>query len=480
MIGEVSKILMAFRQCFRRAASFHWFVTFVFGFLIRLDHHGVTSMIRWMGLNPNLYVTSLNFFRASSWNLADIQRRWLEIISARCPLVTVGGAYLMVGDGIKIAKEAEKMPGVKKLHQESDNSGKAPYIFGHHFGVLGLLVGNAQKKFCVPVMAEIQEGMEQIRKFQGKGFPVQGSREQVTLVTMMASMVNRLASHLNKRCIAVLDGFYAVGPTFLGVKDLLDATGNRLLHVITRAKKNIVAYQDPPPQTGKRGRPPMYGRKLKLIDLFHLRAEDFQQATITTYGQRKTISFLCLDLIWRPIKAKVRFVLVVDGKNRFILMCSDLGLAPLEIIQAYSYRFKIEVTFKMMKHLVGAFCYHFWTVAWPKIGKRTATDLATVTSDISQRLIALAINAIEGFVHLGCIATGILQILALNNDRMIWKKYRGWLRTYSSEVPSEETVRSVIQENFYHNFHDFHNTAIYQIIMSKSRGALASKDGNAA
>jgi hypothetical protein len=52
-----------------------------------------------MGLNPNLYVTSLNFFRASSWNLAeaDIQHRWLEIILARCPVVTVGGAYLMIG-----------------------------------------------------------------------------------------------------------------------------------------------------------------------------------------------------------------------------------------------------------------------------------------------------------------------------------------------------------------------------------------------
>jgi len=71
-------------------------------------------MIRWLGLNPKLYVTSLNFFRASSWNLVDIKRRWLEIILAHCPAVTVGGAYLMVGDGIKVAKEAKKMPGGKE------------------------------------------------------------------------------------------------------------------------------------------------------------------------------------------------------------------------------------------------------------------------------------------------------------------------------------------------------------------------------
>jgi hypothetical protein len=222
MIGEVCEILMAFRRCFRRTASFHWFAIFVFGFLTRLDHHGVTSMIRWLGLNPKLYVTSLNFFRASSWNLVDIKRRWLEIILAHCPAVTVGGAYLMIGDGIKVAKEAKKMPGVKKLHQESDNSGKAPYIFGHHFRVLGLLVGTVQKMFCVPVIAEMQEGMEQIRKFQGKDSFIQNDQQQASLVTLMAAMAKILASQLNKKCIVVLDGYYAVGHTFLGVKDLVD------------------------------------------------------------------------------------------------------------------------------------------------------------------------------------------------------------------------------------------------------------------
>lgn len=64
-----------------------------------------------------------------------------------CPAVTINGRYLIVGDGIKIAKEAKKMPGVKRLHQESDNSSKAPYIYGHHFGVLGILAGWVKKRF---------------------------------------------------------------------------------------------------------------------------------------------------------------------------------------------------------------------------------------------------------------------------------------------------------------------------------------------
>ena len=42
-----------------------------------------------------------------------------------CPVIKIGNRLLMAGDGIKVSKEALKMPGVKKLHQESDNSGKA-------------------------------------------------------------------------------------------------------------------------------------------------------------------------------------------------------------------------------------------------------------------------------------------------------------------------------------------------------------------
>jgi hypothetical protein len=118
----------------------------VIGFIVRIDHHGVSSVIRWLNLDPSKYTSLLLFFRASSWNLKEIQQKWLQIVLTHCPAITINGRYLIVGDGIKIAKEAKKMPGVKRLHQESDNSSKAPYIYGHHFGVLGILTGWVKKR----------------------------------------------------------------------------------------------------------------------------------------------------------------------------------------------------------------------------------------------------------------------------------------------------------------------------------------------
>ena len=285
----------------------------------------------------------------------------------------------------------------------------------------------------------------------------------------MAAMAGELASVMGKSCIIVLDAYFAVGPVFSILQQILDSQGERLIHVVTRAKSNVVAYEDPPPKTARPGRPRKYGTKLCLMDLFESMTDQFEKTTISLYGQFKDVSFLCQDLIWKPIGEKVRFVLVRDGSEKFILMCSDLGLSPYDIIRAYSYRFKIEVSFKVLKHLMGAFFYRFWTTAWPRIGTRNESDLSLRDDPRSQRLIRDAANAIEAFMNFGCIATGILQIVSLTFHETIWRKYLGWLRTVTSTIPSEEVVRSVVQHEYYHNFFIFRNSAIYRIIMSKSR-----------
>jgi hypothetical protein len=145
MIAHISLILEAFRPCFTRQAAYHWFVIVIMGFILRIDHYGTSSFIRWLAIRPSLYTAMLSFFRAQSWKLDSIMRRWWQIVLERCIPIEIDGRLVLVGDGIKVSKEAEKMPGVKRLHQESDNSGKAQYIYGHHWGVIGTLAGWKKK-----------------------------------------------------------------------------------------------------------------------------------------------------------------------------------------------------------------------------------------------------------------------------------------------------------------------------------------------
>jgi hypothetical protein len=57
------------------------------------------------------------------------------------PLIIVDNRYLIAGAGIKISKEAGKMPAVKRLHQGSDNSGKTLYIYGRPFDPFDIPAG---------------------------------------------------------------------------------------------------------------------------------------------------------------------------------------------------------------------------------------------------------------------------------------------------------------------------------------------------
>jgi hypothetical protein len=121
---------MPFLECFSRRASFDWFVAAVFGLIVRIDQKGVSSLVRWLKLEPKHYDNLLHLFRSSSWHPAEMLKQWLSVVNNATSVVKINGSRLMVGDCIKVSKEGRRMPGSKKLHQDSENSGKATYIFG--------------------------------------------------------------------------------------------------------------------------------------------------------------------------------------------------------------------------------------------------------------------------------------------------------------------------------------------------------------
>jgi hypothetical protein len=46
--------------------------------------------------------------------------------------------------------------------------------------------------------------------------------------------------------------------------------------------------------------------------------------------------------------------------KQIILLSSDLSLTGAEVIEAYGWRFKIEVSFRTIVQLLGGFGYRFW------------------------------------------------------------------------------------------------------------------------
>lgn len=256
---------------------------------------------------------------------------------------------ILVGDGVKQSKEGWRMPCVKKLFQESENSGKPTYIFGHMFGAIGVLVGNANKLFCVPVSMTIQDGNKTIGQW------LKSSMVKESHVVRMIREACCTTSILTP-CILLLDRYFLTVPALSACLAEEKRFGHRLLTIVTNAKNNAVAYKKPIRKPGK-GRPPLKGASVKLHNLFS-NATLFTHATVLMYGKMEQVQFLCKDLLWgKGLYQELRYVLVKYAT--FQAICTDTSFSPEQIIRLYSYRFKIESCFRELKQVVAGFLYHF-------------------------------------------------------------------------------------------------------------------------
>jgi hypothetical protein len=363
-----------------------WLMTVLIAFSIREDLLGVTSLVRTLGMEAYCYDRILDFFHSPAIKVPELKKVWAGLVINHHPgLLRSNGRLLLVADGIKIAKSGRKMPGVKKLHQACEGNTKPQFIMGHSCQAVGALVKGLSSVLSIPMAAQIHEGV------------VYSNRDQRTLLDKMMSLVGSLA--IDAPYYFIADAYYASGKV---VKPLL-ASGN---HLVTRVRSNAVAYH-PALQSDRprRGRPKVYGDKVRLKELFNDQTK-METVQSPVYGE-KDVNLLVrsIDLLWRPVGVKVRFVAVKHPtRGKCLLMSSDLELEPVDIIRLYGYRFKIEVSFKQSIHVVGAFLYHFWMRTMKPIHRNSGDQYMHRKSEQYRKAIRRKMDAYHRFIQVGLIA----------------------------------------------------------------------------
>jgi hypothetical protein len=393
------------------------------GISTRTDLAGVSSIVRALGLVATCYDRLLDFIHSSATDVDRLSRQWTKSVFDRLPgIVYEGEMPVLLGDGIKIAKRGRKMPAVKLLHQVSDSNTKPEYIMGHSIQVVSLLVSAAGSFFAVPLSARIHEGL------------IFSNRDSRTLQTKFLGLVDQLG--IDRPFYLVADAYYACHQVALH----LIQNG---CHLISRVRKNTVAFE--PCQVGGkrgRGRPRLYGKKLRLFDLFGDTSREWRETDSPVYGEKEiVIRYLCLDLVWKPIQRLARFVLVDHpSRGRTIFLCTNLNLDPVAIIRLYGLRFKIELSFKQAVRTLGVYAYHFWMMAMEKIGRRSGDQYLHRKSDAYRVAVRRKIAAYHRYIQLGLIAQGVLQCLAVTQPALVWKSFGSWLCTIRPNLPPSELV----------------------------------------
>ena len=446
MFDFIDKILSSFESCFSRKAAFRWFVILTIGLMLRSDKLGITSVIRDLALKPDCYLSMLHFFRASSWSLDRIRQCWFQTVLRLFPLYQEGGFHLLIGDGVKQSKEGRRIPGVKKLCQESENSATPQFIHGHMFGGLGILAGNIHSMACVPLSIRLHDGLQDTFGWEAS---------TVSCASHVVQMVEDayLAAKTFGNSILLLDRYFLSVPA---LKRLQELTSEETVHmeIVTKAKCNCTAFEKPAPRKSGRGRPPKKGKAVRLKALFESRKEQFRETELVLYGKKEKLRYYSIDLLWgQKLYRELRFVLVEYNGTQSILAGTCLELDPLSMIRLYSFRFRIECTFRELKQQTGAFCYHFWSKHMPRLNyyrkKTEPSALEQVESDHARRKIMQAVRAIEMHMALSCIAMGSIQCLSLRMEGKLCSEQIRYQRTPSKGKVSEGAMMHYLRKHIF-------------------------------
>ena len=441
-------ILAGLRGAFSRQAAFDWFSAFVVGQACRQDDLGVSSVVRALCLEPQAYDSLISLFRAESWSAAGLVAAWEREVGAHAPLLEVAGRPVLCSDGARVSKEGARMPGVRRIHQESSTSSKGETIFGHMFGAVGVLAGEPGRCHCLPLEVNLQDGMRAAAGWDGAAelgisdetHPVQSVR-----------CAYRAARAMGRACWLTMDRYFMCAPALSLLGELNDAAeadglGEGYVRLVTKARSGTVAWEDPPERVpGTRGRPRKRGDKVDVFSLFDTMPFDLVLAEVA--GEPVAYDACVVDLLWgQGHYFPLRFVLCVDGSGRReVLVTTDRTLTAAQVITLYRHRWKCEECYRDMKQYVDAFGYHMWSRAMPELDRFYKADdpdrLESVDDPHDRELVLSAHEAISRYVTACCVVTGVLQLLSLaepEDGSVAWSEYR---RTPTRGKVSVRTVR---------------------------------------
>ena len=232
-------------------------------------------------------------------------------------------------------------------HNPTPGPAGSPYVYGHVFVVLGLLVTHpAWGVAALPLWARLYVRKKDLPGIDPKHRPA--FRTKLEMGVELLRWAERWLGLLKKPIWVAADGAYAKA-NFLKPAKGLGMT------VVSRLRKDAALWTVPGPKPrGRRGPAPTYGdRRIDLAKRAGQR-RGWTSGWFDLYGKPARKRYKTFVATWHPAGGAIRVLLVDEPTGWVAFFCTDVSASVADVLVAVADRFSLEITFRDCKEVVGA------------------------------------------------------------------------------------------------------------------------------
>src|SRR6478736_10223072 len=269
------------------------------------------------------------------------------VLEAVKPMVSAAERLTLALDDTPTERYGPHVEGAGVHHNPTPGPAGSPYLYGHVFVVLGLLVTHqAWGVIALPLLSRLYVREKDLPAIDPKHRPE--FRTKLELAVELLRWAKTWLGLLGKPLWVVADGAYAKA-NFLKPAKALGMT------VVSRLRCDAALRTLPGPRpAGKRGRPRTYGED--KIDLAKRGGQrrGWSSDTFELYGEEVVKKYKTFLATWRPAGGVIRVVLVDEPTGWRAYFCTDTSASVADILGMVADRFSLEITFRECKQIVGA------------------------------------------------------------------------------------------------------------------------------
>jgi hypothetical protein len=353
-------LLAAFRPCFT-APTYHNFVSIVAGWVHCLGRRTVTAVALASGALSARHVSVFHrFFGRARWALDALGHVLFKLAVAWVP---ADQPLLLILDDT-LARKGGKSISHASMHHDPllSNSRKPFFSFGHVWVILALWVplplGDG-RGFALPLLFRLYTTSKRGGRKDAPAHPTKQKRlaatatgPRPTKLQLAREIIDLLAGWAEGRSI------YVVADSAYAGRTLLEQRPPNV-HIISRLRMDAALWTPPAPRAaGQMGRPRKRGSRLPTPQEFAQARQHWHRLPVQLYGRNLTTEVFQLTGMWYVAlrDQSVRIVVVRDpaGRRRDeAFFCTDLGVRPSFVLEAYARRWTLEVAFRDAKQHLG-------------------------------------------------------------------------------------------------------------------------------